>query len=66
MQKTKHHKEVALEPVLRSALARCRASFAWVGFFSFFINLLLVPVVLFLLWYFAGTLTYVPPVIPGG
>ncbi len=33
--------------------------------FTFLQFVIHVPVVLFLLWYFAGTLTYTPPVMPG-
>lgn len=32
--------------------------------FSFLQLLVHAPLVLFMLWYFAGTLTYVPPVMP--
>src|SRR5208337_979287 len=33
--------------------------------FSFLQLLVHAPLVLFMLWYFAGTLTFVPPVFPG-
>ena len=34
--------------------------------FTFLQFIIHVPVVLFMLWFFAGTLTYTPPVIPPG